>query len=79
MTAPLEGLLVDKAKYSENVGHHLVHITGKGVQIRIHRWQRRGEKNRMGLDASSTSADQPWLGEHERNNRLAFGNFQSLT
>jgi len=23
-TAPLEGLLVDKAKYSENVGHHLV-------------------------------------------------------
>lgn len=24
MTAPLEGLLVDKAKYSENVGHHLV-------------------------------------------------------
>jgi hypothetical protein len=24
MTAPLEGLLVDNAKYSENVGHHLV-------------------------------------------------------
>jgi len=24
ITAPLEGLLVDKAKYSENVGHHLV-------------------------------------------------------
>lgn len=24
MTAPLEALLVDKAKYSENVGHHLV-------------------------------------------------------
>jgi hypothetical protein len=24
MTAPLEGLFVDKAKYSENVGHHLV-------------------------------------------------------
>lgn len=24
ITAPLEGLLVDKAKYSENVEHHLV-------------------------------------------------------
>ena len=24
ITAPLEGLLVDTAKYSENVGHHLV-------------------------------------------------------
>ena len=25
ITAPLEGLPVDKAKYSENVGHHLVY------------------------------------------------------
>lgn len=28
ITAPLEGLLVDKAKYSENVGHHLLLLLG---------------------------------------------------
>ena len=59
ITAPLEGLFVDKAKYSENVGHHLVcrifeiQWTGKGEAYQNKSVATRAIKNQVRTDATN--------------------------
>ena len=68
ITAPLEGLLVDKAKYSENVGHHLFLKSKERERKTGIRTTKRTIENRTRIDATTgthpvtrrSSADAKW-------------------
>ena len=84
ITAPLEGLFVDRAKYSENVGHHLDqtnHAQGRKDIDQNSPATTRTSKNQIEVDASNgTHPLTRWrLGECVKNNNVALGNFQRLT
>ena len=84
ITAPLEGLPVDKAKYSENVGHHLVcwifEIQRTGT-IRTDQSQRGGRwkqnKKKIQIQIGATNGTHPLTRAVAKWTMMAgFGNFQ---
>ena len=78
MTAPLEGLFVDKAKYSENVGHHLVcwifviqRIGRQGAYQNNSVATRRTKKKIKWIDAPNGTHPLTRRGDGERDNNTA--------
>ena len=88
ITAPLEGLPVDKAKYSENVGHHLVcwifEIQRTGT-IRTDQSQRGGrwKQKKIQMKIGATNGTHPLTRavprEREMDNDAGFGNSQQFS